>query len=241
MTGDTRALPRRAGRAVYAAVAGLVVAMAAAIRPAAAQTRAGEAPGGGAPGGGTSGGPEAVAVFAAGCFWCAEADFAKVPGVLDVVSGYTGGRRANPTYQQVSAGGTGHYEAVRVRFDPRRVTYARLLDVFWRNVDPVDGGGQFCDRGDSYRAAIFPVDAAQRAAAEASRDALARSGRLAGPIAVPVIAASTFYAAEEYHQDYATRNPVRYTFYRSRCGRDARLRAVWGAPADGPATVDGRH
>jgi peptide-methionine (S)-S-oxide reductase len=228
MTRDTRA--------VYVAVVALVVAIAAAIRPAAAQTRAGEAPGGRAPGG-----PEAVAMFAAGCFWCAEADFAKVPGVLDVVSGYTGGRRANPTYQQVSAGGTGHYEAIRVRFDPRRVTYARLLDVFWRNVDPVDGGGQFCDRGDSYRAAIFPVDPAQRVAAEASRDALARSGRLARPIAVPILAASTFYAAEEYHQDYATRNPVRYTFYRSRCGRDARLRAVWGAPADGPATVDGRH
>ncbi len=236
MTRIARVLPRRAGRAAYAAVVGLVLAVAAAIRPAAAQTRAVGASGGGAPGG-----PEAVAVFAAGCFWCAEADFAKVPGVLDVVSGYTGGRGASPTYQQVSAGGTGHYEAVRVRFDPRRVTYARLLDVFWRNVDPVDGGGQFCDRGDSYRAAIFPVDDAQRVAADASRDALARSGRLARPIAVAIVAASPFYSAEEYHQDYAVRNPVRYTFYRSRCGRDARLRAVWGAPSDAPITAGGRH
>jgi peptide-methionine (S)-S-oxide reductase len=220
---------------VRAAATTLVVALTA-VRAAVAQPRA-TAPSGG----GASGAGEQVAVFAAGCFWCAEADFEKLPGVVDVESGYTGGRVADPTYEQVSAGGTGHYEAVRVRFDPRRVSYARLLDVFWRNVDPVDGGGQFCDRGESYRAAIFATDAAQRDAATASRDALARAGRLPGPIAVAIVAASAFYPAEAYHQDYATRNPIRYKFYRSRCGRDARLRAVWGEPNAGPLTSTGRR
>jgi peptide-methionine (S)-S-oxide reductase len=173
----------------------------------------------------------ATAVFAAGCFWCSEADFEKVPGVVDVVSGYTGGRTANPTYEQVSAGGTGHYEAVRVRFDPRRVTYAQLLDVYWRNVDPVDATGQFCDKGESYRAAIFTLDPAQRRAAEASREAVVRGGRVTEPIAVRIVDAGPFHEAEGYHQDYARRNPIRYKFYRSRCGRDARLREVWGQEA----------
>lgn len=225
----------RWARPAFAATTAVVLALAA-LRPAGAQPRAAAASGGGASAPG-----EQVAVFAAGCFWCAEADFEKVPGVVDVESGYTGGRLADPTYEQVSAGGTGHYEAVRVRFDPRRVSYARLLDVFWRNVDPVDGGGQFCDRGESYRAAIFPMDPTQRDAADASRDALARAGRLPGPIAVRLVAASAFYPAEAYHQDYATRNPIRYKFYRSRCGRDARLRAVWGEPNSGPLTSNERR
>ena len=178
----------------------------------------------------------ATAVFAAGCFWCSEADFEKVPGVVDVVSGYTGGRTAGPTYEQVSAGGTGHYEAVRVRFDPRRVTYAQLLDVYWRNVDPVDATGQFCDKGESYRAAIFTLDPTQRRAAEASREAVVRGGRVTEPIAVRIVDAAPFYEAEGYHQDYARRNPIRYKFYRSRCGRDARLREVWGQEATAKTT-----
>ena len=173
-------------------------------------------------------GARAEAIFASGCFWCSEADFQKVPGVLDAISGYTGGTVPNPTYEQVSAGGTGHYEAVRVLYDPRRVSYARLLEVFWSNTDPVDAAGQFCDKGESYRAAIFTANPEQARLAQASKDALARSGKLAAPIAVAVLPARPFYAAEAYHQEYATRNPVRYRFYRSGCGRDARLREVWG-------------
>jgi peptide-methionine (S)-S-oxide reductase len=172
-----------------------------------------------------------TAIFASGCFWCSEADFQKVPGVIDAVSGYTGGQLANPTYEQVSAGGTGHYEAVRVVFDPRRVRYAQLLDAFWRNVDPVDGGGQFCDRGESYRAAIFPRDAEQQRLAAASKQALERSRRFPQPITVAVVPASAFYPAEAYHQEYANRNPLRYRFYRTGCGRDARLRSAWGEAA----------
>lgn len=167
-----------------------------------------------------------TAVFAAGCFWCAESDFEQVPGVLDAVSGYTGGRVAHPTYEQVSAGGTGHRESVEVIFDPVRVTYAQLLQTFWRNVDPVDAAGQFCDKGEQYTAAIFYRTDGQRHAAEASAEAVARSGRLTGPVATRLLPAAAFYPAEEYHQGYAKKNPVRYHFYRWNCGRDQRLARV---------------
>jgi peptide-methionine (S)-S-oxide reductase len=168
----------------------------------------------------------ATAVFAAGCFWCAESDFEKVPGVLDAVSGYTGGRVVDPTYEQVSGGGTGHREVVQVRYDPRRVSYAQLLAVFWRNVDPFDAAGQFCDKGEQYTAAIYVQDAEQRRLAEASLRALAPRG--GGPVATRIVDAAPFYPAEAYHQAYYKKNPLRYRFYRSRCGRDDRLAEVWG-------------
>jgi peptide-methionine (S)-S-oxide reductase len=168
----------------------------------------------------------ATAVFAGGCFWCMEPPFEALDGVLDVRSGYTGGWTETPTYEEVSAGGTGHYEAVEVRYDPVRVSYERLLEVFWQNVDPTDPTGQFCDRGDSYRTAIFVGDAAERRAAEASKAALEASGRLPQGVVTPILDAMPFYVAEEYHQDFARRNPVRYRAYRAGCQRDSRLRAL---------------
>lgn len=178
-----------------------------------------------APGPGASGTTE-TAIFAGGCFWCTEADFEKIPGVVDAVSGYTGGTVPSPTYEQVSAGGTGHYEAVRVTFDPARVSYDQLADYFFRTVDPTDAGGQFCDRGESYRTAMFVADDAQRAAAERAK--AEADTALTAPVVTPILPAASFYDAEDYHQDYAARNPIRYNFYRSRCGRDARLVEVWG-------------
>ncbi len=175
----------------------------------------------------------ATATFAGGCFWCMEPPFDALPGVADTTSGYTGGRVPNATYRQVTAGGTGHYEAVRIRFDPAQVTYERLLEVFWRNVDPTDAGGQFCDRGESYRTAIFAHDAEQRRLAEASKARLMESNRLNAPIVTPILDAGAFWDAEDYHQDYYRKNPIRYRFYRGGCGRDARLRALWGAEAGG--------
>jgi peptide-methionine (S)-S-oxide reductase len=172
------------------------------------------------------------AVFAGGCFWCVEAAFDSVPGVVDVVSGFAGGTLANPSYERVTAGGTGHFEVVQVSYDPARVRYAQLLDVYWRNIDPFDGGGQFCDRGDSYRAAIFVADAAQRQQAEASKAALEK--RFGKPIATRVLEAAPFYAAEDYHQDYHVKNPLRYKFYSTSCGRAARLAAIWGRDARTP-------
>jgi peptide-methionine (S)-S-oxide reductase len=163
------------------------------------------------------------AVFAGGCFWCLEHDLAKVPGVIDAVSGYSGGASASPTYENHA----GHYEVVRVRFDPKVISYPQLLDTFWRAVDPTDPGGQFCDRGPSYRTAIF-ASAAQRPLAEASKAALIRSRQVKGEIVTPILDAAPFWVAEDYHQDYAEKNPVRYRFYRTSCGRDARIRAVWG-------------
>ncbi len=162
------------------------------------------------------------AVFAGGCFWCMEHDMQAVSGVIDVTSGYTGGRNANPTYQNHP----GHYEAVRVRFDPARISYRQLIDRYWRLTDPTDAGGQFCDRGTSYRPAVF-VTPAQRADAEASRAALIASGRVNGQVITPILPLGPFYEAEEYHRDYARRNPLRYSAYRAGCGRDARLREVW--------------
>ena len=171
---------------------------------------------------------QGIAILAGGCFWCTEADFEKVPGVQAAVSGYTGGSLTNPTYQQVSAGGTGHYEAVRIRYDPAKVGYAELARYFFRTVDPVDAGGQFCDRGSHYRSAIFAETEEQRRLAEVSKETLARSGRLNKPIVTEIAQAGPFYQAEEYHQDYYHKNPVRYQYYRLGCGRDARLQQIWG-------------
>jgi peptide-methionine (S)-S-oxide reductase len=170
---------------------------------------------------------QAAAVFAGGCFWCMEGPFDALDGVLSTTSGYTGGNVPDPTYEQVSDGATGHVEAVRVVYDPKRVDYAKLLDVFWRNVDPLDAGGQFCDRGPQYASALFVADAAERSAAEASKEKLA--ARLGTAIATEIRSAGPFYTAEAYHQDYYRKNPLRYRYYRSGCGRDARLEKVWGA------------
>ena len=170
---------------------------------------------------------EALATFAGGCFWCTESDFEKVPGVLTAVSGYIGGRVANPTYEQVSAGGTGHAEAVRVRFDPAKVSYEQLLKVYWRSVDPTVKDRQFCDAGNQYRTAIFTHDAGQKRLALATRAEAEK--QLGVPLHTEVADAGKFYPAEDYHQDYYKKNPVRYRFYRANCGRDARLEKIWGA------------
>jgi peptide-methionine (S)-S-oxide reductase len=168
------------------------------------------------------------ATFAGGCFWCIEADFEKVEGVLTVTSGYTGGRVPNPTYKQVSAGGTGHTEAIRVVFDPDRVTYKELLDVFWRNIDPTVSDRQFCDVGSQYRAGIFYHTEEQKEMAEESRDDLERTKMFPDPIVTEITAAGAFYPAEAYHQDYYKKNSLRYSYYRKGCGRDARLAELWG-------------
>jgi peptide-methionine (S)-S-oxide reductase len=167
----------------------------------------------------------ATAIFAGGCFWCTESDFDHIPGVLSTISGYTGGRVANPTYAQVSAGDTGHIEAVRVGYDPRRVSYATLVDRFFRTIDPLDSGGSFCDRGYQYRSAIFVRTAEERRIAEAAKARVERE--LGASIATLILPARNFYPAEDYHQDYYRKNPVRYRFYRWNCGREARLREVW--------------
>jgi peptide-methionine (S)-S-oxide reductase len=169
------------------------------------------------------------AVFAGGCFWCLEEAMEKVPGVLAAVSGYTGGTIKNPSYEQVSTGGTGHVEAVRVTYDPAKVTYAQLVEAFWHNIDPLDGGGQFCDRGEQYRAAIFVKNAEERSVAEQSKRAIEASGKLKQPIVTAIHSAAPFYEAEEYHQDYYKKNPVRYRFYKFSCGRANRLEAIWGS------------
>ena len=171
--------------------------------------------------------PKAIAIFAAGCFWCAEHDFENVPGVTEVISGYTGGQIKNPTYEMVSNGGTGHYEAVKVIYNPNTISYLQLLNIFWHNVDPTDTQGQFCDKGDQYRSAIFYSDNQEKILAEKSKDTLIQSGQFK-TIATQILPASTFYPAETYHQNYADKNPLRYKFYRYNCGRDARLKAIWG-------------
>jgi peptide-methionine (S)-S-oxide reductase len=170
----------------------------------------------------------ASAVFAGGCFWCMEAPFDALEGVLSTTSGFIGGHVSNPSYQQVVAGRTGHVEAVEVRYDPALVDYQTLLEVFWRNVDPLDDGGQFCDRGPAYRTGIFVADEQQRRLAEASKAALESSGRFDRPLVTPIRDLTAFYPAEEYHQDYYLKNPVRYRFYRFNCGRDRRLDELWG-------------
>lgn len=170
----------------------------------------------------------AVATFAGGCFWCMEAPFDKLDGVSSTVSGYMGGNVDNPTYRQVSGGGTGHAEVVQVTYDPTVVSYEKLLEVFWRNIDPLDAGGQFCDRGDQYRSGVFYHTLEQREAALSSREELRASDRFDKPVVTEVTQADTFYRAEDYHQNYYVTNPVRYRYYRFGCRRDARLEQLWG-------------
>jgi len=212
------------------ALLSVVVAIAAAVAagsPHAEATRAtGPAPAG-----------LAKATFAGGCFWCVESDFEKVPGVVSVTSGYTGGKVANPSYEEVSAKGTGHAEAVEVVFDPKRVSYAQLVEYFWRTIDPTTKDRQFCDAGTPYRTGIFVHDAAQLAAARASLANLEASKPFKEPVVTEITLAGPFYAAEEYHQGYYKKNPLRYKYYRSSCGRDARIQQLWGSlphPSNGP-------
>lgn len=169
----------------------------------------------------------AKATFAGGCFWCMEPPFDKLEGVISTTSGYTGGTKKNPTYEEVSSGGTGHAESVQVVWDPSKVSYAKLLDVFWHNVDPLTSNAQFCDHGEQYRTAIFFHDPEQKRLAEAARaEVQKRFGDR--QVVTEIVAASTFYPAEEYHQDYYEKNPIRYKLYRTSCGRDARLEDLWG-------------
>jgi peptide-methionine (S)-S-oxide reductase len=170
----------------------------------------------------------AVATFAGGCFWCMEKPFDEVQGVISTTSGYIGGKTVNPTYEQVSAGTTGHAEAVHVIYDPTKVSYKTLLNVFWHNVDLLDAGGQFCDRGNQYRSGIFYHTDEQRKLAEKTKQALAASGRFSKPIATQIVAAGKFYPAEGYHQNYYQTNSIKYQFYRFSCGRDKRLTELWG-------------
>jgi peptide-methionine (S)-S-oxide reductase len=205
-------------RIIFAGAVALALAAVAAA-PSLAQTEAAKPPPAGL----------AVATFAAGCFWCTESDFDKVEGVVSTTSGYTGGHKANPSYYEVGSGRTGHTEGVQVVYDPSKVSYQKLLDVYWRNVDPFDARGQFCDKGDEYRPEIFVHDAEQKKLAEASKQAVEK--KLKQPVVVKVTPAATFYVAEDYHQDYHKKNSVRYKFYRYNCGRDARLEAIWGSAA----------
>jgi peptide-methionine (S)-S-oxide reductase len=174
-------------------------------------------------------GERGEAIFAGGCFWCMETAFEGQPGVKAAISGYDGGPKKEPTYEEVSSGGTGHAESVRVVYDPAKTSYAKLLDIYWHNVDPFSGGGQFCDRGNQYRPAIFYLDEAQKKAAEESKRAV--EAQLKQKVSVEIVAATPFYAAEEYHQDFYKKNPGRYYSYRAGCGRDRRLEQVWGAAA----------
>ena len=184
------------------------------------------------PGGPTALAATGEAVLAGGCFWCLEHDLEVLPGVISVESGYSGGSLSDPTYQQVSRGGTGHQESVRVRFDSTAISYPELLRAYWRNIDPFDGGGQFCDRGDSYRPVIFTAADGQSEAAEASlRSAADELGRPQATIQVAITPLSRFWPAETYHQDYADHHPVQYGYYRWSCGRDRRLEQVWGPGA----------
>ena len=171
----------------------------------------------------------AVATFAGGCFWCMEPPFEALPGVVSVTSGYTGGTKRDPSYEEVSAGGTGHAESVEIVYDPAQVSFERLLDVYWHNIDPTVADRQFCDAGTQYRTAIFVHDAAQRKAAEAARAEVQK--KLGVPVKTQIVDAGPFYPAEEYHQDYYKKNPIRYGHYRHGCGRDARLEEIWGKEA----------
>lgn len=176
------------------------------------------------------------AIFAGGCFWCMESDFEKIPGIKDdVVSGYTGGTGVDPTYEDY--GEKGHIEAVEITYNPEIITYERLLDIFWRSIDPLDKGGQFCDRGHEYTTAIFYTSEEQKRLAEKTKEALESSGQLKKSIATKIVKASKFYPAEDYHQDYHKKNPIRYKFYRFNCGRDSRVKEVWGEAADTYAPI----
>jgi peptide-methionine (S)-S-oxide reductase len=173
-------------------------------------------------------GSPAVATFAGGCFWCMEKPFDRLDGVISTTAGYTGGTERNPSYEQVSAGSTGHAEAVQISYDPARISYQELLLVFWRNIDPTTADRQFCDRGSQYRSAIFYYDESQREAARRSLEELERSKPFSEPIVTEIVPADRFYEAEEYHQDYYKKNPIRYKYYRHGCGRDKRLKELWG-------------
>jgi len=183
-----------------------------------------------------AGGATAHAYFAMGCFWCGESDFEGMPGVKTVISGYTGGSQKNPTYEQVSSGLTGHFESVDVVYDPSRISYEKLLDVFWHSVDPTQANGQFCDRGSQYRSAIFYRDSSQAKAARASKRAIEASGVLKAPIVTFILPAGTFWPAEEYHQDFCRKEPDHYNSYREGCARDRRLAQIWGKAAAKPAS-----
>ena len=172
-----------------------------------------------------------TAIFAGGCFWCVESDFDKVPGVVKTISGFSGGVTPNPTYKQVVTESTGHREVVQITFYPKKVTYAHLVDVLFHSVDPTDGGGQFCDRGHSYSTAIYATTPEQKKTAEAVKKKLQDSGVLKKPIVTPIKDAGPFFPAEEYHQNFYTKSPVRYKFYRFNCGRNARVQALWGENA----------
>lgn len=174
---------------------------------------------------------KATAIFAGGCFWCMEPPFDKLEGVSATVSGYSGGTVKNPDYKTISRGTSGHYEVIRVSYDPSKVSYEQLLDVFWVNIDPTDASGQFCDKGPQYRSGIFYADEQQKAAAELSLRKLRESGKLRAEIVTEVLPAKTFYRAERYHQNYYLRNPIRYKYYRTGCGRDRRLFELWGEAA----------
>lgn len=209
--------------ALAAACVALATALALASAPASAQASSTNT---------TTAASEAKAVFAGGCFWCMEPPFQKLPGVVRVVSGYSGGGVSNPTYAQVSAGTSGHLEVVEVAYDPARISYAQLLDVYWRNIDPTVANRQFCDVGPQYRSAIFVATPEERRLAEASKAGVAADPRFAGKIIhTEILDASPFWPAEDYHQDYAEKNPLRYRYYRWGCGRDARLRELWGDEA----------
>ena len=172
-----------------------------------------------------------TAIFAGGCFWCVESDFDTVPGVVKTVSGFTGGITPNPTYKQVVSKNTGHREAVQITYDPKKVTYAHLVDILFHSVDPTDGGGQFCDRGVSYTTAIYATTPEQKQIAEKVKKTLQNSGVLKAPIVTPIEDAGPFFPAEDYHQDFYTKSPIRYKFYRFNCGRDSRIGSLWGKDA----------
>jgi peptide-methionine (S)-S-oxide reductase len=174
----------------------------------------------------------AKATFAGGCFWCMEPPYDKLPGVISTISGYMGGKTKNPTYEQVTSGTSGHAEVVQIEYDPSKVTYQKLLDVFWHNVDPTQRDGQFCDHGSQYRTGIFYHNEEQKKLAEASKAALQKNKPFKGEIVTEITAAPEFYRAEEYHQDFYKKNPARYKLYRTGCGRDARLQALWGRTTD---------
>lgn len=204
--------------ALIALTVGIVAALSAGGPRAQASTATGPAPAG-----------LAKAVFAGGCFWCVESDFDKVPGVVSTTSGYTGGKLPNPSYEQVSAKITGHAEAVEVVYDPKRVSYEQLLEYFWRTIDPTTKDSQFCDHGSPYRTAIYAQDAQQLAAARVSLTSLEKAKPFKQPVVTEIALGGPFYAAEDYHQDYYKKNPIRYKYYRSSCGRDARIQELWGS------------
>lgn len=170
-----------------------------------------------------------TAIFAGGCFWCMEPPFDKLDGVISTTSGYTAGHKKNPTYKEVSAGSTGHTEAIQIKYDPEKITYSELLDVFWKNIDPVAVDRQFCDAGSQYRSGIYYLNEKQQAEVNRSLQELNRNKPFAGEIATEILPASTFYPAEDYHQDYYQKNPLRYKYYRFACGRDQRLEEIWGS------------